>query len=323
MSVKIDVSIVIVNYNSTKELKDCIDSLLKTVTRLRYEIIIVDNKSNDQKSIVDAFKKYPSVKFLLCDRNLGWAGGNNLGMRNAHGSVVLVLNPDTIMIDDAVKTLYDFLTTRKNIGIVGPLIFNESNEIDLYCARKSPDLLTELFDHTGLERAFKKNRIFGRYLMGYWDHGTTREIELISGSCMMVKKQLIETVGYMDERFFLYGDDVEWCYRFRKLGYKILFCHSAKIIHIGGRSTNPRRKTTILIALESMYKFFKFHHSKGMAIMYRILILCVYATKSIFCWITPRRTNFFTYYNMILWAIGALRFEQDSHGNPFWKGLRT
>jgi len=317
----LDLSIIIVNYNSSKDLLQCLDSIRQTVKKIKYEVIIIDNNSIDQESLATAIGNYPMATLLACKKNHGFAAANNIGIRKATGSLLLLLNPDTLVLDNAIEKMYHFLSSRIDVAVVGPSVIKENGSLEPYCARRSPGIWTEVFYHTGLARLFPKSKIFGRYLMTYWDHTTQKEIELLTGSCMMVKKQSAKKVGYLNERFFLYGDDVEWCYRFRKAGYKIYFNPSARIVHKGGKSTRPQRSTTIIIAFDSMYKFIKFYHGLINSIIYRIVVFMIYFMKCIFRWVIPRE-SFFHHFNILLWAIGALKLDQDTYGRPIWRGIK-
>lgn len=316
-----DLSIIIVNYNSTSDLLDCIKSIHQSVKRLIYEIIVVDNNSNDQSVLACKLREYSFIKFYPSERNNGFAAANNMAIRCAKGSILLLMNPDTLVVNGALEEMYEFLCHHGEVGIVGPLIINDSGEVDLCCARRSPDIFTEIFYYTGLANAFPKSKVFGHYLMTYWDHKTPREVELISGACMMIKKQAAKKVGYMDERFFLYGDDVEWCYRFRKMGFKIHFYPHVRIIHKGGKSTSQMKSTAALISLDSMYKFIKLYHGDIAGIVYRITMFSIFVMKSIFSLITFR-DSIMIYYNRMLWALGVLKFDQDNRGHPIWRGAK-
>lgn len=308
----VDVSIIIVNYNSTQDLIDCLHSINSQRVDLVYEVIVVDNNSCDKEYLNEWIKdKLQNMTVLFNETNIGFAAANNQGIDMAYGEVFLFLNPDTLIVDNAVASMYEFLINETTIGAIGPIIYDESGNIQLYCGRKFPDLLTEIFKHTALERLFPKSRLFGRYLMTYWGHRTTHEVDLIQGSCMMIPRRVVEKVGKMDTRFFLFGDDVEWCYRIKKAGYKILMYAPAEIIHKGGKSTESCKDVTRILGFDSMYKFFKIHYGELIGILYRISMFIVFGIKAIIGIFTRSHLTRLRY-RIALWALGMLKFYKHN-----------
>lgn len=315
----VDLTIIIVNYNSTPDLINCLYSIYNSKFKLSFEIIVVDNYSRDRLTLrKEISARFPSVKIVLNEKNIGFAAANNIGLLMAQGKFCLLLNPDTIIMNDAIMKLVEFIQGNDETGMVGPLIFDAAENIQFYCGRSFPSILTECFHHSGIERLFPKSRLFGHYLMTYWDHKTTRMVDLIEGSCMLVRKEALEKVGYMDERFFLFGDDVEWCYRFKQKGLKIYLVAEAKIIHKRGGSSAGKSDLSYILGFEGMNNFFKIYYGNLYSLMYRVSMFVLFMGKTILGWFSHRR-NLLLYIKVVLWSIGILKTDRDSFGNCFLK----
>ncbi|MCH8822882.1 MAG: glycosyltransferase family 2 protein [Planctomycetes bacterium] len=232
-----DVSIVIVNWNARDYLRNCLNSILAECIDISYEIIVVDNASNDNScEMLDA--EFPSVQVIANSTNNGFAGANNQGIRIAKGRYVLLLNPDTIVLDKAIDKCIVFADERPEIGIVGCQVLDDEVSISNTCFL-FPSPITILLTQLGFTRKFAKSRWLGCSEMGWWDRKDEREVEVVTGMFMLTRKSAIEKVGLMDEDYFIYAEEADWCYRFWKAGYKCVFTPTSRIIHIegGGKST--------------------------------------------------------------------------------------
>ncbi|MEO0184266.1 MAG: glycosyltransferase family 2 protein, partial [candidate division WOR-3 bacterium] len=220
-----ELSIILVNYNTTEDMVECINSILRSEIKISYEIIVVDNDSNKQAEVVSRLRNtFEDLKIVAKGRNLGFACANNIGIKYAVGKMLLFLNPDVIVDKYAIMQLYEFMQRHPEAGLVGPLTIDSSGKLDYYCGFSFPTLISEILHHSGLSKIFPKSRFFGQGLMTYWDHKTTKEVEAIQGSAMMVRMDDILKIGNMDENFFLFCEDTDWCYRYRKSGKKNYLC---------------------------------------------------------------------------------------------------
>ncbi|MFQ5813183.1 MAG: glycosyltransferase, partial [Anaerolineae bacterium] len=197
------------------------------------------------------------------------------------GRYVLLLNPDTIVLDNALVKMVRFLDSDSGIGALGCKILTVNGEVDFRCARRFPSIWSELFEKTSLAANFPHSRLFGGYLMSYWDHRNDREVDLLLGACIMVRRETIEKIGMMDEDFFMYGDDVEWCYRIKKAGWRVFYYSGAETIHIGGQSRELANMQMSIEALRSMNLFFKKHHGHIYAWIHRILMFFITVGKQL------------------------------------------
>jgi len=266
-----DLTIIIVNWNVKELLQNCLKSVYAQTKGTSFEIFVVDNASSDG-SVETVEKEFPQVRLIKNRENVGFAKANNQAIRESKGRYLMLLNPDTIVVGDALDTMVLFMDKHRDTGAVGPRILNPDKTVQLTCGRYSPTLLTELWDFTKLSSVFPESRIFGKSLMGFWPHNDTREVELLSGACMMVRKETIEQTGLMDEHFFLFAEETDWCYRIRKNGWKIYLNADAEIVHLSQQSVKRSSINTALESCKSMYRFFMKHHGRLSALSYRAMV---------------------------------------------------
>lgn len=268
-----DLSIVIVNWNSIEYTRQCIDSILVNVSGISYEIIVVDNASRDDcRSLPDTF---PSVKLIVSERNLGFAGANNLGVEHSCGDIVLFLNPDTLVRDDAIQVM---TVNLKNIsgrfGVLGCTLLNRDLSIQMTCIQPFPTVFNQLFGIDWLKRRWPELPLFGiREIFKPSKPGIV-EVEVISGACLMVKKEALEAVGRFSTDYFMYAEEADLCYKIRRAGWKIGYLREPQIIHFGGQSTSKREDGfSDLVMRESLFRFFRKFHGVPYALLYRMALL--------------------------------------------------
>lgn len=267
-----DLSILIVNWNVKDLLKDCLQSLYDNKNGLNIEIIVIDNNSSDgSNEMVEAY--FPQVKLIKNPKNLGFSIGNNQAIKASRGEYLLLLNPDARVMPQALKIMIDFIKAHPEVGIVGPKILDSGDVIQLTCARNFPTLSRLFFDLTALSKRFPKSKIFGSYSIGYWDHNDEREVDSISGACMLIRKAMLDEIGLLDENFFMYAEDTDLCYRAKKANWEIWYLPKAQIIHYGGQSSQMDIGKMTIVSQESMYKFFKKHYGIIHAVLFRIITI--------------------------------------------------
>jgi len=240
----VDVSIIVVAWNVRKLVYDCLKSVYEQTKGVSFEVIYVDNASSD--NTVDMVRdEFPDVRIIENEANEGFIKANNQGIEIARGRYVLLLNSDTIVLDNAIAKTVRFADEHPEAAAVGCKILNPDGTLQR-CCFMSHSILNSLLSATYLYKIFPKSRFFGREAMTWWDFNDVREVEVIGGCYALVRKEAIEEVGLMDERFFFYGDDVDWCYRFRKRNWKVIFTPEAQIIHYGGANTERMKETFYL-----------------------------------------------------------------------------
>ncbi|MFI5212169.1 MAG: glycosyltransferase family 2 protein, partial [Ignavibacteria bacterium] len=235
----IDISVIIVNYNVKELLEQCIVSVLKAAVNLKIEIIVVDNNSFDG-SVPYIKSKFPAgteIKLIESPVNLGFARANNLGAAEAGGEYLLILNPDTILQEDTLDKSLAFSRTTEKAGAVTCKLILPSGKLDLACRRSFPTPSVAVYRILGLSRLFPKSRLFGKYNLTYLDENESYEVDAIVGAFMLIKRSVYEEVKGFDEDYFMYGEDLDLCFRIKKAGYKVYYYPGTSIIHYKGEST--------------------------------------------------------------------------------------
>ena len=255
-------SVVIVNYNVREFLHHALVSLQKAMKGIRGEVIVVDNASDDG-SVEMVRKRFPSVHLIASKSNLGFAKANNLALKRARGKYILLINPDTLVQEDTLEVMLKFFEENQDVGLAGCKVLNPDGSFQLPCRRSFPTPWVAFTKISGLAALLPKSRLFGQYNLTYLSPDETYEIDAVSGSFMMVRRKVCEQVGGLDEEFFMYGEDLDWCYRIQKAGWKNYYVHSTKIIHYKGESTKRSNLDEIRTFYHAMHLFVKKHLSES------------------------------------------------------------
>jgi GT2 family glycosyltransferase len=257
-----DVSIVIVNFNSKLILDDCLASIQNGITKHAYEVIVVDNASTDGSDAM-VISKYPEVILKVNKSNYGFIMANNMGMRHAKGRYVLCLNNDTVVMDRAIDNMVEFMEKDPDIGAIGPKLLNSDGTIQLQCRRGFPTPLNSFFYFSGISKLFPKNSYISSYMMTYLDNSSPTEVDSLCGAAIMVRREVIDKAGLMDESYFMYGDDIDWCYRIKHSGWKVIFQPTAEIVHFGGKGGSRHRPFRNIVEFHrSMAIYHKKHNAE-------------------------------------------------------------
>jgi GT2 family glycosyltransferase/lipopolysaccharide/colanic/teichoic acid biosynthesis glycosyltransferase len=258
-----DVSVIIVNYNVRDFLLQSLQSLEKALREIPSEIFVVDNASDDGS--VDVLRRrFPAIQLIRNTANLGFAKANNIALKKARGKFFLLINPDTIVQEDTIRVMIDFLQDHPDVGLAGCKILNPDGSFQPACRRSFPTPWVAFAKIFGLSKLFPKTKLFGKYNLTYLDTEETYPVEAVSGSFMMLRKETYERVGGLDESFFMYGEDLDWCYRIRRAGWRIFYVHSTQIIHYKGESTRRSSLDEIRTFYNAMHLFVEkhFHSSR-------------------------------------------------------------
>jgi GT2 family glycosyltransferase len=228
----VTVSICIVTYHTRDLLRDCLVSLYES-SALDLEVIVVDNGSRDGVGEM-LTSDFPQVRFIENDRNLGYTHPMNQALKTGMGHYLMQLNPDTLVLAGAVDRLVEFLEAHSEVGICGPKVLNRDRTLQKPCRRGESRPWAVISYFTGLAALFPKSKLFGEYLMSYKDPDETHPVAGVAGSCMLIRRGVIEQIGYLDERFFAYQEDADFCFRARQAGWQIYYVPAAQIVHFGG-----------------------------------------------------------------------------------------
>ena len=255
----IDISIIIVNYNTKDMLRHCLRSITENTHHISYEIIVVDNASADQSAEMVACE-FPDVKLFINTSNRGFAAANNQGFAAAGGRYILMLNSDTIVLNKALDTVITFADAHPEAGVVGCYVMNPDKTLQR-TGFMYPSVLNMFLSATYLYKLFPQNRFFGRERMTWWNRDDIRELDVVTGCFMLIRREMTEVVGMLDEDYFVYGEETDYCYRVKQAGWKILFPPDAQIIHFGGASSSQMKPQMALQIRASILLFFRKHRS--------------------------------------------------------------
>jgi GT2 family glycosyltransferase len=273
----VDVSIIIVNWNTKGLLRDCLSSVCENAGEIDYEIIVIDNASTDGSAEM-VKNDFRQVILIENSENRGFAAANNQGMAVAKGRYVLLLNSDTVVLDNSIANTVRFADENPQAAVTGCRVLNPDRTLQRTCFM-FPSILNMLLSSTYLYKLFPKNRFFGREQMSWWDRSDVRKVDVVTGCFMLVRREAIEQVGMMDERFFMYGEETDWCYRFWKKGWTVMFAPVGEIIHFGGQSTAQKPVAMIVQLRLSILKFIKKHRGWPAYLIARFLVALFFAIR--------------------------------------------
>jgi GT2 family glycosyltransferase len=273
----VDVSVLIVNWNTCELLRDCLRSVYAQSGAGECEIIVIDNGSTDGSPEM-VRREFAEVRLLASPDNLGFAAANNLGISIATGRYILLLNSDTLVLDDAIEKTVAYADRHPDAAVVGCRILNPDLSLQHSCFM-FPSILNLFLFSTYLYQAFPRNRFFGREQMSWWQRDDDREVEVVTGCYMLVRKEAIDDVGPMDDQFFMYYEETDWCFRFKRKGWKNRFTPTAKIIHIGGASAAKLGAQRAKIKNRSFVRYIFKHWSKPRAVIGLLAIAFFYAIR--------------------------------------------
>ncbi len=257
-----DISVVIVSYNVKEFLHQSILSLKKSLTGFKSEIIVVDNNSIDGSDRVIE-REFREVQLIKNERNLGFATGCNQGLSKAKGKYLLLLNPDTLIQEDTITTMIRFFEDHPETGAAGCKILNPDGKLQLACRRSFPTPLVSIPKLIGLSHFFPKSKLFGKYNMTYKDPDDLTEVDAVSGSFLMFRREIWDQIGRLDSSFFMYGEDLDYCYRIKQAGWKIYYVPFTKIIHYKGESTKLAPFDNLITFYRAMSVFVNKHFNRG------------------------------------------------------------
>jgi GT2 family glycosyltransferase len=264
--------IIFVNYNSTDFLFNSLNSVYKNLNGVKAQIHIVDNASIDE---IDKLENaFPDINLIKNKQNIGFSAAVNKGLKHTTAEYVMLLNPDTLINNGLFATMLNYMRRHPEVGIIGPRILNSDGTVQ-GSARSFPDLLTPLFARTSpLTRFFPNNPISRRNILTLDSDGITPQmVDWVSGACMLVRRNAIKEVGYMDELFFMYWEDADWCRRMWDQGWKVVYLPEASILHYVGASSSTQIFKSIIQFHQSTLRLYKKYSKPKMKIFYPVTII--------------------------------------------------
>lgn len=265
------VSIIIVSWNTRDALRDCLKSVFKQTKGGSFEAIVIDNASSDGSAQM-VKQEFPQVILIENIDNRGFAAANNQGMLIAQGRYILLLNPDTVILDQAIDKTIKFAEENPDAAVIGVRNDDKDGQLTPNCFMFASvqNLIISLL---GLHRLFPKNRLFGRERLTWWNYLSVKEVDVVAGCFMLVHREALSQVGGLDERYFMYGEEMDWCWRFKKAGWKVLYYPDARIIHYGGLSASQNPQEMRKELQRSFLLFIERRQGKMARIIARILFI--------------------------------------------------
>jgi len=273
-------SVIIVNYNVKYFLEQCLYSVQKACAKLDTEVIVVDNNSTDG-SCAFLEPAFPWVRFTWNNSNDGFAKANNQAIALATGEYILFLNPDTLVPEDCFEKCIQFLQAQKNAGALGIKMIDGAGKFLKESKRAFPSPLTSLYKLSGLSVLFPRSKIFAKYHQGHLSENENHEVDVLAGAFMMMPRNILTAIGNFDERFFMYGEDVDLSYRIQKAGYKNFYFSESTIIHFKGESTKRGSMNYVRLFYTAMNLFVKKHYSGSKARLFTFLIQIGILTRAV------------------------------------------
>ena len=271
-----DLSIIIVNYNVRHFLEQCLYSVQEAIDKLKQEqgdaeVFVVDNNSVDG-SVGEVRKKFPGVKIIENKENLGFSSANNQAIAASSGRYVLLLNPDTVVEEDTFRKCVDFMDKHPDAGALGVKMIDGKGAFLPESKRALPTPAVSFYKMFGLASLFPRSRRFSKYHLGYLDNNETHSVDVLAGAFMFMRKETLEKTGYLDETFFMYGEDIDLSYRIIQAGYHNYYYPGTTIIHYKGESTKKGSLNYVKMFYQAMIIFAGKHFSSRKAKTFSILI---------------------------------------------------
>ncbi len=277
------VSIVIVNFNVRHFLHNCLKSIYAETGNMAFEVIVVDNNSCDES--VSMVKQYfPQVFLIENMENVGFARANNQAFSSCAGEYVLLLNPDTVILDNAIEKTVRFMDENFMAGIAGCRVLNKDGSMELACRRTIPTPSVAFFRMIGLSRLFPKSRLMAKYNLTYLDADQSHEVDSVSGAFLMIRRSVMDEIGGLDEIFFMYGEELDWCLRVKKSGWKVMYYSGAKITHYKGECSRFNSRKATFEFHRSMHLFHKKHFAEHYSFLINsVIYMAIYSKMLISC----------------------------------------
>ena len=269
-------AVVIVNYNTAGLLRACLASIPDGYRGGEVDIYVVDNGSVDD-SLHMLANEFPSVHVTASSHNGGFAYANNIALSRimalADGpEYTCILNPDTVVVPGAFDVLIEYLSAHPDVGVVGPRLLLPDGTLDRACRRSFPTPEVSMWRMLGVARLFPRSQRFGRYNMTYVDEHQTIDVDAIVGACMVMPTAVLREVGGLDDTYFMYGEDLDWCFRFKQYGWRIVYVADAVVHHIKRAASRQQPVQTIRHFYDAMRIFFRRYYAATTPLPFRWLI---------------------------------------------------
>lgn len=305
-------SVVIVNWNVKDLLRRCLNSVLEGLRsdngqQLSCQIVVVDNASDDG-SVGMLREEFPHVHLIANKENLGFTRGSNQGIAFSNGRYVLLLNPDTEILGDALGEMVVHMEAHHRVGALGPQLLDPDGQVQS-SRRRFPNLGTAYVESTFLQQWFPESDILKRYYVLDGSDDETQSVDWVVGACLLMRRETLEEVGLLDERFFMYSEELDWCYRAKELGWEVVYLPTAQVIHYVGKSSEQVLPLRHIQFQRSKVLFFKKHHGYWSGETLRLFLLATYLWQMIL--------------EALKWLVSHKRALRRQRIVAYWQVLRS
>lgn len=314
----------IVNWNVRELLRRCLHSIHASVstshrlsgqvasdqqlaTSFQVEVIVVDNASSDGSAAMIE-EESPQVRLIANSENLGFTVGNNQGIAASRGRYILLLNPDTEIVGHALTMMVEYMDDHPQVGALGPQLLNPDGSIQP-SRRRFPTMATAFLESTTLQQWLPRNRVTRHYYMTDRPDNEVQEVDWVTGACLLARREAIEEVGLLDESFFMYSEELDWCRRIKAQGWKVIYLPSARVIHHGAQSSEQVKSFQHIQFQRSKTRYFRKHHGSWQAEVLRLFILATYLYQLIV--------------EALKWLVGHKRSLRAARVRAYWQVLRS
>ncbi len=268
-----DLSIIIVSWNVRDLLRKCLQSVAAGRGELDLEVIVVDSASTDGSPQM-VRQEFPWVDCVTCAENVGFPKGNNIGLARARGRCLLLLNPDTVIHDDALTLMVNFLEANPDVGLVGPQLLNSDGTVQS-SRRRFPTMITAFFESTWLE-GYAPGGLLQHYYAQDLPDNETAGVDWVTGACMMTRRDVAQTAGGMDEAYFMYSEELDWQRRIKEAGWRIIYFPAAKVTHHAGKSSEQAVTQRHINFNRAKLRYYRKYYGRFPTAVLRLYLLCSY-----------------------------------------------
>jgi len=321
-----ELSIIYVNWNSLDYLRSSIASVYEFTRATTFEIVVVDNAS-PEGGIDSIRNSFPEAMVIKSDKNLGFAGANNLGFQNSHGEYILLLNPDTKLFEPSIDVMMGYIKQLPDAGIVGCKLLNTDLSVQLSSIQKFPTILNQVVDAEYLRHRWPHSPLWGIAPL-FEKNITSIPVEVIPGACMLLRRKVFEEVGCYSEDYFMYAEDVDLCYQTRKAGWRVCYTGEATVVHHGGGTSKPRKGNdwVAIMQRQAILKFCRMAHGSTYATAYRaamgfnaacrlIILAALFPLQRMAAEKRIVHSTSAKWLSVLKWAVGLDRRAAKLHGN--------
>lgn len=252
-------SVVIVTHNVQFQLRNCLDSVFASEAAWPFEVFVVDTGRDGSAEMVR--REYPQVQVIEAPENPGFSSANNLALRQARGRYALLLNPDTVVPPDAFAKTVSVMERDPGIGILGPKLVRGTGKLDLACRRSFPTVRNAAFHFMRLPKLFPGNRHFGEYNLTYKSPDDEYDVDSVAGSYMLIRRAVIDQIGLLDETYWMYGEDLDYCWRAKAQGWRTRYFPTVRVLHLKGESSKARSLRCTYEFFRAMHLFYEKHYA--------------------------------------------------------------